>query len=83
MVCTMRLKNKHISKIVYNLNGDHIQYEMFSLFFLIQARLTFLLVFVFTGKMGGWKNQFTVAESEMYDAVIERELGETGIQFKY
>ena len=56
---------------------------MFSLFFLIKARLTFLLVFVFTGKMGGWKNHFTVAESEMYDAVIERELGKTGIQFKY
>ena len=65
------------------MNGDHIQYGMFSLFFLIQALLTFLFVFVFTGKIGGWKNNFTVAESEMYDGVIERELGETGIQFKY
>ena len=36
----------------------------------------------FSGKTGDWKNHFTVAESEMYDDVIERELGETGIQFK-
>jgi len=37
----------------------------------------------FPGKIGDWKNHFTVAESEMYDAVIERELGETGIKFQF
>jgi len=35
------------------------------------------------GQIGDWKNYFTVAESEMYDAVIARELKDTGISFQY
>jgi len=40
------------------------------------------MYFPFLGKSGDWKNHFTVAESEMYDEVIETELRETSIQFK-
>jgi len=48
----------------------------------LRIKFTLSHVFNFPGKSGDWKNHFTVAESEMYDAVIERELGETGIQLK-
>ncbi|XP_052759764.1 sulfotransferase 1B1-like [Mya arenaria] len=35
------------------------------------------------GQVGDWKNYFTVKESEIYDAVIARELENTDIRFLY
>lgn len=35
------------------------------------------------GKVGNWKDYFTVAQSEALDEVIQRKLGETDIKFTY
>lgn len=46
--------------------------------------IVFILYHVLvSGKIGDWKNYFTVKESEMFDEVIERELVDTGIQFQF
>ncbi|XP_022106540.1 bile salt sulfotransferase-like [Acanthaster planci] len=36
-----------------------------------------------TGQVGNWKNYFTVAQSEAYDAKVERFCQETGITFQF
>lgn len=35
------------------------------------------------GEVGDWKNHFTVADSEMYDEVMEQELGDIGLRFQF
>lgn len=35
------------------------------------------------GKVGDWKNYFTVAESEMYDEFIKEELKGSDMKFQY
>ncbi|XP_039261833.2 amine sulfotransferase-like [Styela clava] len=43
----------------------------------------FLKMNVRKGEIGGWKNQFTVAQSELMDKLIKEQLGDTGIEFTY
>ncbi|XP_039274600.2 sulfotransferase 1B1-like isoform X1 [Styela clava] len=43
----------------------------------------FLKINVRKGEIGGWKNQFTVAQSELMDKLIKEQLGDTGIEFTY
>lgn len=35
------------------------------------------------GEVGGWKNHFTVAQSERMDREVEKKLGNTDVKFKY
>ena len=36
-----------------------------------------------TGKVGGWKDYFTVNQSERIDAIMEEKLKDTDIKFTY
>lgn len=44
--------------------------------------ITFMLL-TFLGEVGGWKDYFTVAQSELMDKLIQEKLGQTGIKFTY
>ena len=35
------------------------------------------------GKVGGWKERFTVAQSEFFDGVYKEEMEGTGIEFDF
>jgi len=39
--------------------------------------------FINKGGVGGWKNYFTVAQSEMWDDLLEKEMSETDINFQF
>ena len=45
--------------------------------------LSISLRFNSTGKVGGWKEYFTVSQSEMIDKMMEEKLKDTDIKFKY
>lgn len=42
-----------------------------------------LFLICFLGEVGGWKNYFTVAQSEYIDKLFEEKLSHTGIKFTY
>ena len=49
---------------------------------LILRNLLELYLYLYsTGKVGDWKNHFTVAQNEAMDALIEEKLHGTGLRF--
>lgn len=41
-----------------------------------------IAVSVFTGKVGDWKNHFTVQQSEQFDEDYEKKMKNTDLQFR-
>ena len=37
----------------------------------------------YLGGVGGWKNYFTVAQSEEWDEIVEEKLNKTDIKFQF
>ena len=36
-----------------------------------------------TGKVGGWKEKFTVAENEYFDKIYEENMADSGVEFQF
>lgn len=78
-ICNVSICNTYLQYIV----GSDIMIETVDILQYSKQENEIRFLLYISGKTGDWKNHFTVAESELYDEVIQRELQGYDIPFKF
>ena len=62
----------------------YIQYlRYYSIFVAINLVRKLILVHIFSGQIGDWKNYYTVAMSEEFDKLYDEKLKDSKLTFRY